>query len=144
MTRWTYAPEPERTVSVWQENHIFTKRLIAPVFLVLVKLWLIEGFSQIWRTRTFRSFRRCLSIQVSFNSHNAHCYFPCIARLFCVSSKHVYFITLTVYTYCTWTLSFWEKRCAEHVNQVRLVKQHACKIQTRYFASYDMVYWYMQ
>jgi hypothetical protein len=100
--------------------------------VVLVELRLIEDFSQIWRTRIFWSIQWHFSIQVSFNSHNAHCYFPCIAHLFCASRKHAYFTTLTVYTYCTWTLSFWEIRCTEHhVNQVRLVKWHAYKIQTR-------------
>jgi hypothetical protein len=99
--------------------------------VVLVELRLIEGFSQIWRTQIFQSFRRHISIQVSFNSHNAHCYFLCTARLFCVPNKHAYFTTLTVYTIYTWTLSFWEKICAEHVNQVRLVKWPACRIQIR-------------
>jgi hypothetical protein len=68
--------------------------------VVLVELRLIEGFPQIWSTQIFQSFRRRLSIQVSFNSHNAHCYFPYIACLFCIPSKHAYFTTLTVYTYC--------------------------------------------
>ena len=99
--------------------------------VVLVELGLIKGFPQIVRTRIFRSIQRRFSIQVSFNSHNAYIYFSCTAHLFCVSRKHAYFTTLIVYTYCTWTLSFWEKRCAKHVNQVRLVKWHACKIQTR-------------
>jgi hypothetical protein len=98
---------------------------------VIVGIGLIEGFSQIWRTRTIWSFQRHVSTQVSFNSHNAHCYFPCTVRLFCVPRTHGYFTTLTACTYSTWTLSFWEKRCAESVNQVRLVKRHACKIQTR-------------
>jgi hypothetical protein len=35
ITQRTYAPEPGRTVIVWQENPIFTKRLIAHVFLDL-------------------------------------------------------------------------------------------------------------
>jgi hypothetical protein len=73
-----------------------------PYFIVvLVELGLIESFSQIWRTQIFWSFQRHLLIQVSFNSHNAHCYFSCIACLFCVPSKHAYFTTLTIYTYCT-------------------------------------------
>ena len=42
---------------------------------VLVELGLIEDFSQIWRTRIFQSIQRRFSIHVSFNSHNAHCYF---------------------------------------------------------------------
>jgi hypothetical protein len=69
--------------------------------VVLVELGLIEGFSHIWKTQIFWSFRRRLSIQVSFNSHDAHYYFPCAAHLFCVSRKHVYFTILIVYTYCT-------------------------------------------
>jgi hypothetical protein len=69
--------------------------------VVLMELGLIEGFPQIWRTWIFRSFQRCLSIHVSFNSHNAHCYVPCTTHLFCVPIKHVYFITLTVCIYCT-------------------------------------------
>jgi hypothetical protein len=36
-----------------------------------------------------------------FNSHNTYCYFSCTAHLFCVSRKHAYFTTFTVYTYCT-------------------------------------------
>jgi hypothetical protein len=131
----TYAPEPGRTLTVWQGNPIFTNMSHSSYFpwfrVVLVELGLIEGFPQIWKTRTFWSLRRRVSIQVSFNSHNAYCYFPCTAHLFCVPSKHEYFTTLTVCTYCTWTLSFWEKRCVEPVNQVRLVKRHACNIQTR-------------
>jgi hypothetical protein len=88
-----------------------------------VELGLIESFPQIWRTRTFWSFQRRVSTQVSLNSHNAHCYFPCTARLFCVPRKHAYFTTLTVCTYCTWTLSFWgKKRGTKSVYQVRLVK----------------------
>jgi hypothetical protein len=65
--------------------------------VVLVELGLIEGFLQIWRTRIFQSFQRRLSIQVSFNSHNAHCYFPCTTRLFYVPSKHAYFTTHSLY-----------------------------------------------
>jgi hypothetical protein len=61
-----------------------------------VELGLIEGFPQILRTRTFWSFQKRVSTQVSFNSHNAHCYFSCTARLFYVPSKHAYFTTLTV------------------------------------------------
>jgi hypothetical protein len=47
VTRRTYAPEPRRTVTVWQGNPIFTKCPIAPVFLdigVIVEIGLIEGF----------------------------------------------------------------------------------------------------
>jgi hypothetical protein len=43
--------------------------------VILVEIGLIEGFPQIWRTRIFWSIQRRFSIQVSFNSHNAHCYF---------------------------------------------------------------------
>jgi hypothetical protein len=57
----------------------------------LVELGLIKGFSQIWRTQIFQSFRRRLSTKVSFNSHNAHCYFLCTACLFYVSIKLAYF-----------------------------------------------------
>jgi hypothetical protein len=35
VTRRTYAPEPGHTVTVWQENPIFTKHLIVHVFLDL-------------------------------------------------------------------------------------------------------------
>jgi hypothetical protein len=35
VTRRTYTPEPRRMVTVWQGNPIFTKCLIAPVFLDL-------------------------------------------------------------------------------------------------------------
>jgi hypothetical protein len=44
--------------------------------VVLVELGLIKGFPQIWKTLIFRSIQRRLSIEVSFNSYNAHCYFP--------------------------------------------------------------------
>jgi hypothetical protein len=43
----TYAPEPERTVTMWKENPIFTKRSIAHVFLDL------GCFSGIWTNRKF-------------------------------------------------------------------------------------------
>jgi hypothetical protein len=73
-------------VTVWQGNPMFAKYSIAPVFLdlgaVIVGIGLIEGFSQIWRTRIIWSFQRHVLTQVSFNSHNAHCYFPCTAHLF--------------------------------------------------------------
>jgi hypothetical protein len=55
----------ESTVSVWQENPILPMSHSSsfPYFIVvLVELGLIEGFSQIWRTQIFRSFRRHLSI----------------------------------------------------------------------------------
>ena len=99
--------------------------------VILVGLGLIEGFPQIWRTRTFRSIRRHLSIQVNFNSHNAHCYFSMHYTSILYIEKTCIFYNSPLCTYCTWTLSFWEKRCAQHVNQVRLVKWHACKIQIR-------------
>jgi hypothetical protein len=35
VTQRTYAPEPERKVTVWQENPIFTKHPIALIFLDL-------------------------------------------------------------------------------------------------------------
>ena len=112
--------------------HLLSHSSYFPHFrVVLVELGLIEGFPQIWRIRTFRSFRRHLSIQVSFNSHNAHCYFPMHYTSILYIEETCIFYNSPVCTYCTWTLSFWEKYCVEHVNQVRLVKWHACKIQTR-------------
>ena len=98
---------------------------------ILVELGLIEGFPQIWRTQAFRNIRRRLLIQVSFNLHNAHCYFSHALHIYFIYWKTCIFYNSLFRTYCTRTLSFWEKCCAEYVNQVRLVKWHACKIQTR-------------
>ena len=98
--------------------------------VVLVELGQIEGFPQIWRTQIFRSFRRHLSIQVSFNSYNAHCYFPMHYTSILYIEETCIFYNSPVCTYCTWTMLFREKHCAKRVNQVRLVKWHACKIQT--------------
>ena len=58
--------------------------------VVLVEVGLIEGFPQIWRPWITWITQRRYSTQVSFNSHNAQCYFPCISHLFCVPRKHVY------------------------------------------------------
>jgi hypothetical protein len=103
VTRRTYTPEPGHMVTMCQGNpfHQTSHSSYFPYFIVvLVELGLIEGFSQIWRTRIFRIFRRHLLIKVSFNSYNTHCYFSCTACLFCLPNKHAYFTTLTVYTYC--------------------------------------------
>jgi hypothetical protein len=94
--------------------------------IVLVELGLIEGFPQIWRS--FRVFGDAYRSRWVLTHIMLIAIFPCTAHLVCVSRKNAYFTTLTVYTYCIWTMSFWEKHCAEHVNQVRLVKWHACKI----------------
>jgi hypothetical protein len=66
--------------------------------VVLVELGLIEGFSQIWRTRIFLSFWRRLSIQVSFNSHNAHYYFPmhCTSILY-IEKKCIFYNSHSLY-----------------------------------------------
>ena len=70
---WTYG----RCVTGKPYFHLPSHRSCFPYFrVVLVELGLIEVFPQIWRSRTIRSFRRHLSIRVSFNSHNAHYYFP--------------------------------------------------------------------
>jgi hypothetical protein len=100
-----------------------------PYFIVvLVELGLIEGFPQIWRTRIFRSI---FSIQVSFNSLNAHCYFPYIAIYF-KYRENIHILQLSQFILIAHELCHVEKkRCAKHVNQVELVKRHACKIQTR-------------
>jgi hypothetical protein len=76
--------------------------------VVLVELGLVEGFSQIWRTWIFQSFQRRLSTQVSFNSNNAHCYFPCTARLFCVPSIHA-ILQLSQFTLIADELCHFEK-----------------------------------
>ena len=65
--------------------HLLSHSSCFPYFgVILVELRLIESFPQIWRTEAFRSIRRRLLIQVSFNSHNAHCYFS--------HMLHIYFI----------------------------------------------------
>ena len=58
--------------------------------VALVEIGLMEGFPQILRTLKLWNTWKCYSIQVSFNSHNARCYLPCTARLFCVLRKHAY------------------------------------------------------
>jgi hypothetical protein len=49
VTRQTYAPEPGRTVTMWQGNLIFTKCLITPVFF---DLWLFSGIRTTGRFST--------------------------------------------------------------------------------------------
>ena len=88
VTRWTYAPEP-RTYGQRETGKPYfdlpSHSSCFPYFrVILVQLELIEGFPQIWRTHIFRSIQKRLSIQVSFNSHNAHCYFS--------YAVHIYFV----------------------------------------------------
>ena len=87
VTRWTYALELGRTINVKQGNPIFTYRPIAPIFLTLRYFSGIRTnrrFSTDLENPSFWSIRRRLLIQVSFNSHNAHCYFS--------YALHIYFI----------------------------------------------------
>jgi hypothetical protein len=66
--------------------------------VVLVKLGLIEGFQQIWRTRIFWIFRRRLSIQVSFSSHNAHCYFSMhCTSILCIKKICIFYNSHSLY-----------------------------------------------
>jgi hypothetical protein len=66
--------------------------------VVLVELRLIEGFPQIWKTQIFRSFRRRLSIQVSFNSHNAYCYFSMhCTSILCIEKTCIFYNSHSLY-----------------------------------------------
>jgi hypothetical protein len=96
--------------------------------VVLVELGLIKVFHRFGEPGFFGVFRDAYRSKWVLTHIMLIAIFPCTIHLFYVSRKHAYFTTLTDYTYCTWTLSFWEKRCAKHINQVRLVKWHAFKI----------------
>jgi hypothetical protein len=90
-SKWTYGFETERTVQsiiadVRSECdmglyfHQPSHSSCFPCFkVILVEIRVIEGFPQIWRTWIIWNSRKHYSIQVSFNSHNAQCYFPCTA-----------------------------------------------------------------
>ena len=65
----------------------------------------------------------------------------CTARLFYVP-KNTYFTTLTVILVAHKLWHFEEKRYAEYANKVGLVK-YACKIETRYIVTYEIIHWYM-
>jgi hypothetical protein len=76
----TYGPECDKGLYFNQPSSLYIKGLI-------------EGFSHNWETRIIWNTRRHYTMQVSFNSHNAHCYVPCTARLFYVT-KLCMFATL--------------------------------------------------
>ena len=99
-SEWTYGPKFERTIQSVPSNIVLTSCPIAPIFLyrvVLVELELIEGFPKIWGTQIIWNTWRRYTTHVSFNLHNAHYYFSCTGRLFCVQ-KTCIFTTLTIYT----------------------------------------------
>jgi hypothetical protein len=96
---------PERTAQSVTGDFIFTKPTHNSCFpysrVILVGMGLIEGFPQIWRTWIVRNSRGHYSTQVSFNSHNAHCYFFMHCTTILCTKKTCIFATLTVYTCCT-------------------------------------------
>jgi hypothetical protein len=66
--------------------------------VVLVELGLIEDFLQIWRTWIFQSIQRRFSIHVSFNSHNAHCYFPMhCTSILCIEKTYIFYNSHSLY-----------------------------------------------
>jgi hypothetical protein len=66
--------------------------------VVLVELGLIEGFPQIWGTWIFQNFQKRLPIQVSFNSHNAYCYFPMhYTSILCIEKKCIFYNSHSLY-----------------------------------------------
>jgi hypothetical protein len=83
----TYIQSVIRELHFYQLSHIsyfsFSR-------VVLIEVGLIEGFPQIWKTWISWITQRHYSTQVSFNSHNAQCYFLCTVHLFCVLRKHAY------------------------------------------------------
>ena len=95
---WTYS----RCETRKPYFHLPSQSSCSPYFrVVLVELGLIEGFSEIWRTQTFRSIQRRLLIQVSFNSHNAHCYFSHALHIYFVQQELCKFYNSLLCTYCT-------------------------------------------
>jgi hypothetical protein len=94
VSQQTYCAKLGPTVQSMTGDFIFMKPSHSSCFpysrVFLVEIRLIEGFPQIWRTQIVRNSQRHYSTQLSFNSHNARCYFPCTARLFYVPRKHAY------------------------------------------------------
>ena len=77
--------------------------------VILVKLWLIEDFSQICRTRIFRNIQRHFSIQVSFNSHNAYCYFSHVLHIYFVYRENIHTLQLRRFVLIAHKLCHFEK-----------------------------------
>ena len=103
---WTY----DRCVTGKPYFHLQSHSFYFPYFgVVLVELELIEGFPQIWRTQIFRNIRRCFSIQVSFNSHNAHCYFLHALHIYFVYQENMHILQLTRFVLIAHELCHFEK-----------------------------------
>ena len=108
--------------------HIPSHSSYFPYFkVVLVELWLIKVFPHIWRTRAFGVFRDAYRSRWVLTHIMLTTIFPVHYTSILYIEKTCIFYNSLFCTYCTWTLSFWEKNWAEHVNQVRLVKWYACK-----------------
>jgi hypothetical protein len=101
----TYSPEPKRMVQDVTRDIIFIQPSHHSCFpysrVVLVKIGLIEGFPQIWRTQIVWNSRRHVTTLVSFNSHNACYYFSMHCTTILCTKKTCIFVTLIVYTRCT-------------------------------------------
>ena len=86
-------------------DFIFTKPSHSSCFpyyrVILVEIRLIKGFLQIWRTWIVQNSQRHYLTQVSFNSHNACCYFSMHCTTILYTKKTCIFATLTTYVYFT-------------------------------------------
>jgi hypothetical protein len=119
-SKWTYCLETERTArsviaDVWSRAWTYDQIVIGELHfyqpshsscfpcskVVLVEVGLIEGFPHIWRIRISWTTQRHYSTQVSFNSHNARCYFSMHCTSILCTKKTCIFATLIVYTWHT-------------------------------------------